>query len=96
MTTKSEHKQKIRLRPHVEVHGQYSLEWSYHFPLESGYLIESQFDLHFSGEKISGAAKTTLSEANLSHTRFSFADSAATFLTADFLQQAANINSTRL
>ncbi len=66
-----------RLRPHVEAHGLYSIEWSYHFPLSPGFRIESQLDLDFPGEKVPGAARTSLRDANLSTTRLSFADSAS-------------------
>jgi len=66
------------LRPHVENHGLYSIEWSYHFPLSAGLRIESQLDLDFPGEKVPGAARSSLRDANLSTTRLSFADTAAT------------------
>ena len=67
----------IQLRPHVEIHGRYSIEWSYHFPLQPGLIIESQFDISFGGEKVSGAARSSLSQSNIANTRLSFADSAA-------------------
>ncbi|MFZ9519440.1 MAG: hypothetical protein ACO3A4_03090 [Silvanigrellaceae bacterium] len=69
--------QKVRINPHVEPHGNYSIEWSYHFPLSSGQRIESEFELLFPGDKVPGAARDALSEANLSTTRLSFADSAS-------------------
>ncbi len=69
---------RVRLRPHVESHGLYSMEWSYHFPLSPGYRVESQLDLDFPSEKVPGAARTSLRDANISTTRLSFADTAAT------------------
>jgi hypothetical protein len=69
-------RRKIKINPHVEMHGNYSIEWSYHFPLQAGMRIESSFELWFPAEKIPGAARDSLLEANLSTTRLSFADSA--------------------
>lgn len=70
--------QKVKINPHVEPHGNYSIEWSYHFPISSGQRIESEFELVFPNDKVPGAARDALSSANLSTTRLSFADSAAT------------------
>jgi hypothetical protein len=70
--------QKVKINPHVEPHGNYSIEWSYHFPMSSGQRIESEFELIFPNDKVPGAARDALSTANLSTTRLSFADSAAT------------------
>jgi hypothetical protein len=70
--------QKVKINPHVEPHGNYSIEWSYHFPMTSGQRIESEFELVFPNDKVPGAARDALSSANLSTTRLSFADSAAT------------------
>lgn len=67
---------KVRINPHVEAHGNYSIEWSYHFPLSPGQRIESEFELSFPSDKVPGAARAALAEANLSTTRLSFADSA--------------------
>lgn len=67
---------KVRINPHVEAHGNYSIEWSYHFPLSPGQRIESEFELSFPSDKVPGAARAALVEANLSTTRLSFADSA--------------------
>jgi hypothetical protein len=69
--------QKVRINPHVEAHGNYSIEWSYHFPISPGQKIEGEFELSFPSDKVPGAARAALSEANLSTTRLSFADSAA-------------------
>lgn len=69
--------QKVRINPHVEAHGNYSIEWSYHFPLSPGQRIESEFELSFPSDKVPGAARAALAEANLSTTRLSFADSAS-------------------
>jgi hypothetical protein len=68
---------KVQINPHVEPHGNYSIEWSYHFPLSSGQRIESEFEIIFPSDKVPGAARDALSEANLSTTRLSFADSAS-------------------
>lgn len=76
-TTASSTLQKIQINPHVEPHGNYSIEWSYHFPLSPGQRIESEFELIFPSEKVPGSARDALSEANLSTTRLSFADSAS-------------------
>lgn len=67
---------QIKLNPHIEAHGNYSIEWSYHFPLQPGLRIESEFMVGFPSEKVPGAARVSLSEANLATTRLSFADSA--------------------
>ncbi|MBM3380837.1 MAG: hypothetical protein FJY29_00130 [Betaproteobacteria bacterium] len=69
--------QKVRINPHVEAHGNYSIEWSYHFPIAPGQKIEGEFELSFPSDKVPGAARAALSEANLSTTRLSFADSAS-------------------
>lgn len=69
--------QKVRINPHVEAHGNYSIEWSYHFPLSPGQRIESEFELSFPSDKVPGAARAALAEANLSTTRLSFADTAS-------------------
>lgn len=69
--------QRIQINPHIEAHGNYSVEWSYHFPLEPGMTIESEFELTFPVDDVPGAARVSLSEANLSTTRLSFADVAA-------------------
>ena len=66
--------QKVQLNPHVEPHGNYSVEWSYHFPLQPSVRIESEFKLIFPMDKVSGAAKMAVAQANLSTTRLSFAD----------------------
>ncbi|MEN9811042.1 MAG: hypothetical protein RLZZ488_2609 [Pseudomonadota bacterium] len=68
---------KVQINPHVEAHGNYSIEWSYHFPLSPGQRIEGEFELIFPSDKVPGAARDALSEANLSTTRLSFADSAS-------------------
>ncbi|NBO38143.1 hypothetical protein EBU99_06135 [bacterium] len=69
--------EKVRINPHVEAHGNYSIEWSYHFPLSPGQRIESEFELSFPSDKVPGAARAALSEANMSTTRLSFADTAS-------------------
>lgn len=69
-----EQPRKVKINPHVEAHGNYSMEWSYHFPLNPGYRIESELKISFPREKIPGSARHALSEANLSHTRLSLAD----------------------
>lgn len=69
--------QKVRINPHVEAHGNYSIEWSYHFPLTPGQRIEGEFELSFPSDKVPGSARAALAEANLSTTRLSFADSAS-------------------
>lgn len=68
---------KVQLNPHVETHGKYSIEWSYHFPLKPGMRVESEFAVLFPSEKVPGAARASLSEANLSTTRLSFADTSS-------------------
>lgn len=69
--------QKVQINPHVEPHGNYSIEWSYHFPMSPGQRIESEFELTFPSDKVPGSARDALSTANLSTTRLSFADSAS-------------------
>lgn len=68
---------KVRINPHVESHGNYSIEWSYHFPMSPGQRIESEFELIFPSDKIPGSTRAALADANLSTTRLSFADSAS-------------------
>ena len=74
-TTTNHH--RIGLNPHVETHGMYSIEWSYHFPLRRGFCIESELEVSFPEEKVPGAARASLATSNLNITRLSFADSAA-------------------
>ena len=71
---KISNEQKVQLNPHIEPHGNYSIEWSYHFPLQPTFRIESKFKLIFPVDKVSGAARSSVSQANLSTTRLSFAD----------------------
>lgn len=72
-----EQKGKVKINSHLETHGNYSIEWSYHFPLQPGLRVESELEIFFPKEKLPGAARHSLSEANLSNTRLSLADSAS-------------------
>lgn len=72
-----EQKGKVKINSHLETHGNYSVEWSYHFPLNPGVRIESELEVYFPREKLPGAARNSLAEANLSNTRLSLADAAS-------------------
>jgi hypothetical protein len=66
-------KNKIALKPHLEPHGNHSVEWSYHFPIVNTALIQADIDIVIPMEKAPSLARELLLKGIIAHTRFSLA-----------------------